>query len=199
MARIAVLCVLGLALAFVATATAAAPGWRTYRVPSAGVTIDLPTSWQSADYAAVAGSLGAGNSSAAKIAQIAAQNKLVKFFAYAPATAPANVVVIRFSGSQLKDLGMLGELSSAAGQLGIDTKGLHLTQTTFPAGTAASIHTTTSAAGVKVEQSEYLFTHDGAVVAITFSASAEVFRAYAKTVTQALTSMRWLPTSATRA
>jgi hypothetical protein len=196
--KASLLAVVALAGALAATAagatSSAAPGWKTYTVPDARMAIDLPTPWRPADYAAIAAQLtaAASKSSAAQVAQLAAKNKLVKFFAYAPSTAPADVVVIRLSGGQTKNLGLLGELSSAAGQLGVTSKGMHLTKASFPAGPATSVTLKTKLSGIEVEEREFVFTRGSDTIEVVFSAPASVYPLYAATFTQAVRTMRFL-------
>jgi hypothetical protein len=170
--------------------------WTTYKVPTAGVAIDLPPSWTPAEYADYTPQPGSTLATkvpgAAQLAELASKNKLVKFFAYAKVGEPVDVLVLRLSGVQLQNHGLAGELSSAALQLGISGKGVHLARATFPAGQATTVTLKTKLLGTEFEETEYVFSHAGGTVEVTFSAPADVFATYAATFVRTVRSMRYL-------
>jgi len=185
----AALCASGSALA-----ASPDPGWKTHRVPKAGVAIDLPASWTSAAFVAPASgtALSTKASGAAQLAQLAYKNKLVKFFAYTPSTTPVDMMIIEFSSKQNQDHGLTGELSAAAYQMGITGKGMHVEKATFPAGKASTVVVKSTILGLTFEEKDYIFAHAGGTIQLSFTTLADVFPTYAKTFDRFVRSMRYL-------
>jgi hypothetical protein len=196
--RIMIAGMVGLALLAAGTALGrpAAAGWTTYRISSAGVALDLPSTWHPAAYEKYTpqdGSVMADKyPGMTAMAKIALQNKLVKFFAFAGGGEPVDIAVLRFSSGQLKTNGLLAQISSALIQSGISRKAIHEQTVVLPAGDAVRITMPLTVFNLHLLATEYVLVRNGSAIEITYTAPTAQLGRYDPIFVQSAQSVRYL-------
>jgi hypothetical protein len=189
---------LGLAVLAVVPATAAPPkaGWTTYQIPTAGISIDLPSTWAPADFRKLAPQAGSALAvrypGMAEIAKLALKNKLVKFFAFATNGDPVDITVLRFSSGQLQNKGLAAQMSSALIQEGLKPSQIHEQRVKLPAGVGYRLTVPLLVFTLHLKATEYIFVHNGSAIEIAFAAPAARLARYAPTFLHTARSMQYL-------
>lgn len=181
------------------TAAGAAPasGWRREVVADAGLAIAIPASWTPipiAHTAPAAGSPAAGGAPwLADMAGIALKNDLLKFAAVGlDGGSPLDMSIIELTARDRHEIGLRAQLSSAFLESGLSPSAVHETPVALPAGRAQRLTLTVDVLGTRMQITDFVFTHDGAQIQVSFAASAAATPSLAATVRRSIGSLRYL-------
>ena len=100
--------------------------------------------------------------------------------------------IVALSSRQRQEIGLRAELSSAFLGPGLSPSAIHEQPLALPAGPAQQLTLSIVVAGARMQITDFVLSHDGAQIEVSYAAAAAESKALAPTVIRSIRSLRYV-------